>query len=59
MENRHALVVASVVTPTESYGERAAAVRLARPLRGSHRKTLAADKGKDTRDCNRSRGVPA
>ncbi len=50
MENRHGLVVASEVTPADGYGERAAAVRMARSLPGAHRKTLAADKGYDTRD---------
>ncbi len=50
MENCHGLVVASEVTPADGYGERAAAVRRARSLRGAHRKTLAADKGYDTRD---------
>lgn len=50
MENRHGLVVASEVTPADGYGERAAAVRMARTLRGAHQKTLAADKGYDTRD---------
>jgi transposase len=50
MENRHGLVVASEVTPADGYGERAAAVRMARSLSGAHRKTLAADKGYDTRD---------
>jgi len=43
-------VVASEVTPADGYGERAAAVRMARSLPGAHRKTLAADKGYDTRD---------
>jgi len=50
MENRHGLVVASEVTPADGYGERAAAVRMARSLPGARRKTLAADKGYDTRD---------
>ncbi|WP_216916623.1 MULTISPECIES: IS5 family transposase [unclassified Synechococcus] len=50
MENRHGLVVASEVTPADGYGERAAAVRMARSLPGAHRKTLGADKGYDTRD---------
>jgi hypothetical protein len=43
-------VVASDVTPADGDGERAAAVRMARSLPGSHRKTLTADKGYDTRD---------
>jgi len=50
MENRHGLVVASEVTPADGYGERAAAVRMARSLQGAHQKTLGADKGYDTRD---------
>uniref|UniRef100_UPI001C240695 IS5 family transposase n=1 Tax=Synechococcus sp. CCY 9618 TaxID=2815602 RepID=UPI001C240695 len=50
MENRHGLVVASEVTPADGYGERSAAVRMARSLAGAHRKTLAADKGYDTKD---------
>jgi transposase len=50
MENRHGLVVASEVTPADGYGERAAAVRMARSLPGAHQKTLGADKGYDTRD---------
>jgi IS5 family transposase len=49
-ENRHGLVVASEVTPADGYGERAAALRMARSLPGAHQKTLAADKGYDTRD---------
>ena len=43
-------MVASDVTPADGYGKRAAAVRMARSLPGSHRKTLAADKGYDSRD---------
>lgn len=50
MENRHGLVVASEVTPADGYGERAAALRMARALPGAHQKTLGADKGYDTRD---------
>jgi transposase len=50
MDNRHGLVVASEVTPADGYGERAAAVRMARALPGAHQKTLGADKGYDTRD---------
>jgi len=38
------------VTPADGYGERAAAVRMARSLLGAHQKTLGADKGCDTRD---------
>ncbi len=43
-------MVASEVTPADGYGERAAAVPMARSLPGAQRKTLAADKGYDTRD---------
>ncbi len=43
-------MVASEVTPADGYDERAAAVRMARSLSTAHRKTLAADKGYDTRD---------
>ena len=50
MENRHGLVVASEVTPADGYGERAAAMRMARSLPGAQQKTLGADKGYDTRD---------
>ncbi|KEF40822.1 MAG: hypothetical protein ER33_14980, partial [Cyanobium sp. CACIAM 14] len=50
MENRHGLVVASEVTPADGYGERAAAVRMARSLPGAYQKTLGADKGYDTGD---------
>ena len=38
------------MAPTDGYGERAAAVRMARSLPGVHQKTLGADKGYDTRD---------
>ncbi len=50
MENSQGLVVASEVTPADGYGERAAAVRIARSLPGAHQKTLGAEKGYDTRD---------
>jgi hypothetical protein len=50
MENRHGLVVASEVTSADGYGERAAAVRMARSLSGAQQKTLGADRGYDTRD---------
>ena len=50
MENRHGLVVASEVTPADGYGERAAALQMARSLAGAHQKTLGADKGYDTKD---------
>ena len=38
------------MTPADGYGERAAALRMARSLPGAHQKTRAADKGYDTRD---------
>ena len=44
------LVVASEVSPADDYGERAAAVRMARSLPGAHQKTLGANKGYHTRD---------
>ncbi len=50
MENRHGLVVPREVTPADGFGERAAAVWIARSLPCAHQKTLAADKGYDTRD---------
>jgi hypothetical protein len=50
MENRHGLVVASEVTAADGYGGREAALRMARSLPGAYQKTLAADKGYDTRD---------
>ncbi|QEY32552.1 IS5 family transposase [Synechococcus sp. RSCCF101] len=50
MENRHGLVVASEVTRADGHGERTAALRMAQALPGTHQKTLAADKGYDTRD---------
>ncbi len=50
MDNRHGLVVTSEVTPADGYGERAAALRMARSIQGAHQKTLGADKGYDTRD---------
>lgn len=48
---RNGLVVASELTTADGDGERAAAVQMGRSLPGSHQKTLAADKGYDTRDC--------
>lgn len=43
-------MVASEDTPADGYGERAAAIRMARLLVGAHRKTLAADKAYNTKD---------
>ena len=45
MGNRHGLVLASEMSPADGYGERAAAVRMARSLRLAHQMTLGADKG--------------
>ena len=42
--------MASEVSPADGYGDRAAAVRMARSLPGAHQKTPVADKGYDTRD---------
>ncbi len=49
MESRSCLVVASAVTQATGKAERDAAVQMARSLKGSHHKTLGADKGYDTR----------
>lgn len=60
MENRNGLVVGAVVTYADGYGERSAALTMLDTVPGAHRKTVAADKGYDTRDfiagC-RKRGV--
>jgi hypothetical protein len=60
MENRTGLVVGAVVTHADGFGERSAALAMLDTLPGAHRKTVAADKGYDTRDfiadC-RKRGV--
>lgn len=60
MENRTGLVVSAVVTHTDGHGERSAALTMLDTVPGKHRKTVAADKGYDTRDfiagC-RKRGV--
>lgn len=60
MENRSGLVVGAVVTHADGYGERTAALAMLDTVPGKKRKTLAADKGYDTRDfiagC-RQRGV--
>jgi transposase len=60
MENRTGLVVGAVVTQADGYGERTAALTLLDTVPGSHRKTLGADKGYDTREfvaACRQRGV--
>jgi transposase len=62
MENRSGLVVAAVVTHADGYGERAAALAMLDTVPGSQRKTVAADKGYDTRDfiagCRQRRTTP-
>lgn len=62
MENRSGLVVAAVVTHADGYGERHAALAMIDTVPGCHRKTLAADKGYDTRDfiagCRERRTTP-
>ena len=62
MENRSGLVVAAVVTHADGYGERLAALAMLDRVPGKHRKTLAADKGYDTRDfiagCRERRTTP-
>jgi transposase len=60
MENRTGLVVGAVVTHADGYGERTAALTMLDTVPGKHRKTVAADKGYDTRDfiaACRQRGV--
>lgn len=62
MENRSGLVVGAVVTHADGFGERAAALSMLEMVPGSRRKTLAADKGYDTRDfiagCRERRTTP-
>jgi transposase len=50
MEHRSGLIVKSMVTPADGYGERDAAVVMVEAVPGDHRITVAADKGYDTRD---------
>jgi transposase len=51
MENRHALLVDFQVEPADGYAERRAAIAMVDgTLPGSHRITLAGDRGYDTRD---------
>lgn len=60
MENRSGLVVSAVVTHADGFGERAAALAMLEVVPGKHPKTLAGDKGYDTRDfvsACRERGV--
>jgi hypothetical protein len=62
MENRTGLVVSAVVTHADGFGERAAALAMLDTVPGKRRKTLAADKGYDTRDfiagCRQRRTTP-
>jgi len=50
MEHRSGLIVKTMVTPADGYGERDAAVVMVEAVPGRHRITVAADKGYDTRD---------
>src|SRR5258706_5885162 len=50
MENRHGLAVEGCVTRASGYGERAAALEMLGHVAVTHRVTVAADKGYDTRD---------
>jgi len=51
MENRHALLVDFQIEPADGYAERRAAIAMVDAnLPGSHRITLAGDKGYDTRN---------
>jgi transposase len=50
MEHRSGLIVKTMVTPADGYGERDAAVVMVEGVPGRHRITVAADKGYDTRD---------
>ena len=60
MENRSGLVVGAMVSHASGTSERTSALRLLDTVPGKHRKTIAADKGYDTRDfvaACRERGV--
>ena len=50
MENRNGMMVACEVSQSTGKTERGAALRMACSLRGAHQKTLAADKGYNTRE---------
>ena len=50
MEHRSGLIVKTMVTPADGYGERDAALVMVERVPGRHRITVAADKGYDTRD---------
>src|SRR5712691_9124852 len=60
MDNRHGLAVEGCVTRASGYGERAAALEMLGHVASTHRVTVGADKGYDTRDFVerlRARGV--
>ena len=50
MENRHGLAVEGCVTRASGFGERAAALEMLGHVATTHRVTVGADKGYDTRD---------
>src|SRR6266849_5559742 len=50
MDNRHGLAVEGCVTRASGYGERAAALEMLGHVATTHRVTVGADKGYDTRD---------
>jgi Transposase domain (DUF772)/Transposase DDE domain len=50
MEHRSGLIVKTVVTPADGYGERDAALTMVTAMPGRHRITLAGDKGYDIHD---------
>jgi len=50
MENRYGLAVEGCVTRASGYGERAAALEMLGHVASTHRVTVGADKGYDTRD---------
>jgi transposase len=50
LEHRSGLIVDTLVTPADGYGERDAALVMIERTPGRHRITVAADKGYDTRD---------
>ena len=50
MEHRSGLIVDTLVTPADGYGERDAGLVMVERRPGRHRLTVAADKGYDTKD---------
>jgi transposase len=50
MEHRSGLIVNAMVTPATGRAEREAAINMIAEIRGTHRITLAGDKGYDTRE---------